>query len=127
MLYAVVLPSSIVDWRRLVAVRAYCRTRIGPVTETRACVQSGPCRPPAADVHGESDRPPESSRCTSAARRRGDRRRHAPSRQAIMDGCTVHASRARPSVRQAGACTAYNACNAYNADNAYHDYNAYNA
>jgi hypothetical protein len=37
-LHDVVRPSSIVDWRRLVAVRAYCRTRIGPVTErARAC------------------------------------------------------------------------------------------
>ena len=30
MLYDVVRPSSIVDWRRLAGVRAYCRTRIGP-------------------------------------------------------------------------------------------------
>jgi hypothetical protein len=88
MLCAVVRPSSpVTDVRAPLSLAlvagtvftAYCRPRIGPVTETRARVRSAPCRPPAADVHGETDRPPESARCTSAGRRRGDRRRHAPS------------------------------------------------
>ena len=66
------------------------------------------------------------SRC--AARPRNGRRNETAAdtrrlRQA-MDRCTAQASRARPSVRQAGACTA---CTGYNADNAYNVYYACNA
>jgi hypothetical protein len=68
MLYDVVRPSSIVDWRMRAGVRAYCRLRIGPVTErARACGRlRADHRPPTC-----TERPTGRPRALAARRRPG--------------------------------------------------------
>ena len=76
-------------------------------------------------MQGETDR---RLRALAARRRHGAGETAADTRRtrlAMMGRCAAHASRVRPSVRQAGACNACNACNAYNAYNAYDNYSAY--
>jgi hypothetical protein len=107
MLYDVVRPSSIVDWRMRAGVRAYCRLRIGPVTErARACgrphadhrLPTCTERPAAGElslrVGGTAPGRPPPTRAGRGWR---------------WTAAQPNVSRARPSARQAGACTAHNA------------------
>jgi hypothetical protein len=145
MLYDVVRPSSIVAGAGLLTCAPNRRWRWSPVRcgchrqlsaahrprdeRARACSRPMPTTdrcllslhvplPRAGGTpgggHGAAGRDVRLGRGTADAT---NRCRHAPSAQ-TMDGCTAHASRARPSVRQVGACTAYNGCNGYNAYNA---------
>ncbi len=99
-------------------MRAYCRPRIGPVTErARACGRlRADHRPPTC-----TERPTGRLRALAARRRHGAGETAADPRRLrqAMDRCAAQCQSCAAVGRQVGACTACNAYVAHNADNAY--------